>query len=168
MGKAAESVESAGDAFVNPKLRQGILPGILAALIEARKATRRLLAEASDPARAAVLDSRQKALKITANALYGFTGMLFLCETLPWTICPLCIGPPSYIIQSYFVSVIYRASNTSCSHRPSNTHLPLTSPVEGNTEISTHCLKPFPRVKLASSCCCIYRQRLAKESIPVF
>ena len=55
-------------------VRRGMLPAILAALIEARTATRAELKNATDPARRAVLDSRQKALKVTANALYGFTG----------------------------------------------------------------------------------------------
>lgn len=55
-------------------MRQGILPSILAALISARAATRAQLATATSPAQRAVLDSRQKALKVTANALYGFTG----------------------------------------------------------------------------------------------
>jgi DNA polymerase elongation subunit (family B) len=60
---------------------QGILPTILAALVTARAATREAL-KALPPAKssseaaaaAAVLDSRQKALKLAANALYGFTG----------------------------------------------------------------------------------------------
>jgi DNA polymerase delta subunit 1 len=42
--------------------------------LQARTATRAQLKEATEPARRAVLDSRQKALKVTANALYGFTG----------------------------------------------------------------------------------------------
>lgn len=54
--------------------RGGILPSILGALISARSTTRQALKETSDPAMRAVLDSRQKALKVTANALYGFTG----------------------------------------------------------------------------------------------
>ena len=64
----------AGDVFVKQSVRKGILPTILAALINARSATRKVLKETEDPAQRAVLDSRQKALKITANALYGFTG----------------------------------------------------------------------------------------------
>ena len=64
----------AGHCFVKPSVRRGIMPAILGALIEARTATRAELKEATDPARRSVLDSRQKALKITANALYGFTG----------------------------------------------------------------------------------------------
>ncbi len=55
-------------------MRQGILPSILDALVTARGHTREQLKGASDPAARAVLDSRQKALKVTANALYGFTG----------------------------------------------------------------------------------------------
>ncbi|DBA67150.1 TPA: hypothetical protein ACH3X2_001471 [Trebouxia sp. C0005] len=62
--------------FVKPELRKGILPSILAALIEARAATRASLKEATDAGSRAILDSRQKALKLTANALYGFTGAM--------------------------------------------------------------------------------------------
>ena len=63
-----------GDAFVKPSVRKGILPEILAALIEARSHTRKLLKDIEEPSQRAVLESRQKALKLTANALYGFTG----------------------------------------------------------------------------------------------
>ncbi|GIL72478.1 hypothetical protein Vretifemale_2820 [Volvox reticuliferus] len=64
-----------GHAFVKPVVRQGILPTILAALMAARATTRaKLKAVKYDAAASAVLDSRQRALKITANALYGFTG----------------------------------------------------------------------------------------------
>lgn len=62
---------------MKPEIRKGILPSILAALINARAATRAALKEATAPAQKAVLDSRQKALKLTANALYGFTGASF-------------------------------------------------------------------------------------------
>lgn len=55
-------------------MNQGILPSVLAALLQARAATRALLKEEGDPGRRAVLDSRQKAIKLVANALYGFTG----------------------------------------------------------------------------------------------
>ena len=55
-------------------MRKGILPEILAALMSARAATREALKGVVHPGARAVLDSRQKALKLTANALYGFTG----------------------------------------------------------------------------------------------
>jgi len=63
-----------GAKFVKPSVRPGILPSILAALISARKATKQQLKDTASPVHRAVLDSRQKALKVTANALYGFTG----------------------------------------------------------------------------------------------
>lgn len=59
---------------MKPDVRKGILPAILAALIEARTHTRKVLKDTTDPSQRAVLESRQKALKLTANALYGFTG----------------------------------------------------------------------------------------------
>lgn len=67
---------------MKPEIRKGILPSILAALINARAATRAALKEATAPAQKAVLDSRQKALKLTANALYGFTGGMLLVASL--------------------------------------------------------------------------------------
>ena len=65
----------AGAAFVKPHIRQGLLPSILAALVSARKQTRAALKTEGSRAQRAVLDSRQKALKLCANALYGFTGL---------------------------------------------------------------------------------------------
>ena len=55
-------------------MQAGILPSVLAALLQARAATRALLKQEIDAGRRAVLDSRQKAIKLVANALYGFTG----------------------------------------------------------------------------------------------
>ena len=71
-----------GATFVKPSVRAGVLPSILAALLTARAATRAELKQTADPAMHAVLDSRQKALKLTANALYGFTGMILPCLCL--------------------------------------------------------------------------------------
>lgn len=73
---------------MKPGIRKGILPTILAALIQARSATRQLLKETDDAAQRSVLESRQKALKLTANALYGFTGAP--CKT-PRHLC-FCAG----------------------------------------------------------------------------
>ena len=65
-----------GAKFVKSSMRPGVLPSILAALISARSTTRAALKglDAADVTTRAVLDSRQKALKLVANALYGFTG----------------------------------------------------------------------------------------------
>ena len=74
---------------MKPGVRPGLLPGILAALIAARAATRAELKATASPAQRTVLDSRQKALKLAANALYGFTGAPTL--TLPYTALPYSI-----------------------------------------------------------------------------
>jgi DNA polymerase delta subunit 1 len=63
-----------GAVFVKPGVRPGILTSILAALIAARAATREELKTAGGAARRAVLDSRQKALKVTGERC---------CSTLP-------------------------------------------------------------------------------------
>jgi len=63
-----------GAAFVKSRTRSGVLPDILAALMNARASTREQLKHTTDTAMRAVLDGRQRALKVTANALYGFTG----------------------------------------------------------------------------------------------
>lgn len=56
------------------QVRPGVLPFILAALMTARSTTRVALKAAGSAEARAVLDGRQKALKLVANALYGFTG----------------------------------------------------------------------------------------------
>lgn len=63
-----------GDYFVKPNVRRGILPLILEDLITARKRAKNDLKKETDPAKRAVLDGRQLALKISANSVYGFTG----------------------------------------------------------------------------------------------
>lgn len=63
-----------GDYFVKREVKEGLLPSILKKLLDARKRARALLAKEEDPLTKAVLDSRQLALKISANSVYGFTG----------------------------------------------------------------------------------------------
>ena len=77
-----------------PEIRRGILPTILAALIHARAATRAALKEATSAGQVAVLDSRQKALKLTANALYGFTGTDLLTACAFAQRCNCGVGDP--------------------------------------------------------------------------
>lgn len=93
IGRDQLTITPTGAAFLKPGTRAGILPAILGALMSARAATRATLkgvqqqqkqlaaASGSQPggaavelshllaARVAVLDGRQKALKLTANAL---------------------------------------------------------------------------------------------------
>lgn len=64
-----------GAYFVIPSVRHGILPRICGALITARKlAKEQMFAPNITSGEHAVLDARQKALKLCSNALYGFTG----------------------------------------------------------------------------------------------
>ncbi|KFM28990.1 DNA polymerase delta catalytic subunit [Auxenochlorella protothecoides] len=90
------TVTPTGDVFVKPAVRKGLLPAILAALTVARAATRDQLKAATSEAQRAVLDGRQKALKVTANALYGFTG----AQTSPLQCIPLADSCLAYGAQA--------------------------------------------------------------------
>lgn len=63
-----------GAYFVRQEVKKGILSKILEGLLSARKQAKKDLAAAKDPFLKAVLNGRQLALKISANAVYGFTG----------------------------------------------------------------------------------------------
>ncbi len=63
-----------GNIFVKRSVKQGILTTMLEELLSARKQAKKDLKAAKDPFLKAVLDGRQLALKISANAVYGFTG----------------------------------------------------------------------------------------------
>ena len=60
--------------FVTSRVTRGIIPRILDNLTAARQAAKRSMKEATDPQRRALFDSRQLAIKISANSVYGFTG----------------------------------------------------------------------------------------------
>lgn len=62
------------EKFVTTKRREGLLSKILTNLLEARARAKKDLKSEADPFRKAVLDGRQRALKIAANSVYGFTG----------------------------------------------------------------------------------------------
>jgi len=62
------------DCFIKADVRKGLLPMILEELIEARKKAREELKRTTDPFTQKVLESRQLALKVSANSVYGFTG----------------------------------------------------------------------------------------------
>ena len=69
-----------GAVFVKTDIQKGLLPSLLAALMHGRTLTKQLLKEAKSEANRRVLDSRQKALKVVANAMYGFTGASTLLD----------------------------------------------------------------------------------------
>jgi DNA polymerase I len=60
--------------FVRPEIREGIIPKILRFLIEERERVKKEMQETKDENKRKVLDSKQYALKIMANAFYGYTG----------------------------------------------------------------------------------------------
>lgn len=64
-----------GRTHAYAKTTPGILPRILTKLIGCRKATRSAMKVTHDPDEKAVLDSRQLALKVCCNSVYGFTGV---------------------------------------------------------------------------------------------
>eukprot|EP01137_Pigoraptor_chileana_P015018 Opistho-2@70403 len=55
-------------------VEQGVLPKILATLVERRRQVKSLIKAESDPQRLQQLDIRQRALKLTANSMYGCLG----------------------------------------------------------------------------------------------
>ena len=63
-----------GDVFVKPSLRMGHIPALLSALLSARASARSALEQETDAPRRAVLELRQRSLKLVANAMYGFLG----------------------------------------------------------------------------------------------
>lgn len=66
-----------GHYFVKKSVKRGILTEMLEELLAARKQAKKELKEATDPFLKSVLNGRQLALKISANAVYGFTGAQF-------------------------------------------------------------------------------------------
>lgn len=63
-----------GGCFVKPTLCKGLLPEVLSELLEARRNTKNAMKTETDVFRKSILDSRQLALKVSANSVYGFTG----------------------------------------------------------------------------------------------
>tara|TARA_X000000950_G_scaffold209740_2_gene252225 strand:- start:7867 stop:10881 length:3015 start_codon:yes stop_codon:yes gene_type:complete len=60
--------------FARATEKFGVLPTIVRDLLSKRKATKADMKRETDPFKKMLLDKKQGALKVTANALYGFTG----------------------------------------------------------------------------------------------
>lgn len=63
-----------GDYFIKRGVMKGVLPQILEDLVAARKKVKIQLLTVSDPMEKKMLEGRSYALKLSANAVYGFTG----------------------------------------------------------------------------------------------
>ena len=67
--------------------RRTALPEILAELVKQRKIVKAQQAAEEDPVMEAILNQRQNAFKLVANATYGFTGF----EYSPWPCLPIAV-----------------------------------------------------------------------------
>eukprot|EP00746_Dinoflagellata_sp_MGD_P163690 gnl/MRDRNA2_/MRDRNA2_91872_c0_seq1.p1 gnl/MRDRNA2_/MRDRNA2_91872_c0~~gnl/MRDRNA2_/MRDRNA2_91872_c0_seq1.p1 ORF type:complete len:1150 (+),score=221.56 gnl/MRDRNA2_/MRDRNA2_91872_c0_seq1:69-3518(+) len=72
------AVDDAGrpHRFAAESVRKGLLPMVLQELLAARKVAKNQLKECKDPQLSLVLNSRQLALKVSANSVYGVTGAI--------------------------------------------------------------------------------------------
>ncbi|TPX72384.1 DNA-directed DNA polymerase [Spizellomyces sp. 'palustris'] len=60
--------------FVKSHLKKGVVPAILEHFLDERRKVKKRMEETTDPTMKIVLHGRQQALKVSANAIYGFTG----------------------------------------------------------------------------------------------
>ncbi len=65
-----------GAEFVSPNIKKGIIPKILISLLKERDKVRSQMKAAKNELEKRSLDAKQYALKIMANAFYGYTGYL--------------------------------------------------------------------------------------------
>ncbi|MEM5820259.1 MAG: DNA polymerase domain-containing protein [Candidatus Aenigmatarchaeota archaeon] len=62
--------------FVSKNVREGIFPRVLKRLIEERDKIKKMMKDEKDPNKKILLEAKQLALKLLANAFYGYTGFL--------------------------------------------------------------------------------------------
>jgi DNA polymerase delta subunit 1 len=60
--------------FASAKAKPGVLPAMLVDLLEERVKVKNLMKTTTDDSQKLVLDGRQRAIKVAANAVYGATG----------------------------------------------------------------------------------------------
>ncbi|BFZ54754.1 hypothetical protein PYCC9005_001791 [Savitreella phatthalungensis] len=63
-----------GARFVDRSVKEGVVPAILKHFLAERARVRQLMKQTQDVSLQTVLDGRQRALKVVANAVYGFMG----------------------------------------------------------------------------------------------
>lgn len=72
---------------------KGILPTIIQELLDKRKETRKMLATEKDPVARLVLNQRQLAYKVSANSMYGITGVrVGMLPLMPVAMCITYMG----------------------------------------------------------------------------
>ena len=75
LGKHTVHTTTDGREHVFMEGQEGVLPCILRTLLAARKAVKKQMKTTKDQQTYALLDGRQLAIKISANSVYGFTGV---------------------------------------------------------------------------------------------
>lgn len=102
--------------FVHADCHDGILPGLLGKFLKLRKETRALEKTETDPFMKSILDRRQLAMKVCANAVYGFTGVCVENSWLPCTEIAMSVTATGrdiitrtveYVKETYKCDVIY-------------------------------------------------------------
>jgi DNA polymerase delta subunit 1 len=102
--------------FVNSETAKGILPSILQHLLTARKQAKKDMEAATDPFEQQIYNSRQLALKISANSMYGFTGVanngmyscLWVANTVTLTGRSMIDATKNFVEENYpGVKVVY-------------------------------------------------------------
>ena len=73
-GRLKVTHNPANCSFLTPKVRQGILPLILATVYNERKKVKKYMKTLYGTDQYAVQDGKQLALKVVMNSIYGFTG----------------------------------------------------------------------------------------------
>ena len=62
--------------FVKKDVYEGVLPRLVSRLVNERRAVRKMLEGNKDPIMKVILDKRQLALKVSANSVFGFLGVV--------------------------------------------------------------------------------------------
>lgn len=74
--KKQEGKIQAHHRFVKKDVYEGVLPRLVSKLVNERRAVRKVLEGNKDPIMKIILDKRQLALKVSANSVFGFLGVV--------------------------------------------------------------------------------------------
>ncbi|CAN0474245.1 unnamed protein product, partial [Discosporangium mesarthrocarpum] len=76
-GPEAATVGNSLPPLPDDSLETGVLPRVIRTLVARRAAVKKVLKAEKDPSKKQELDIRQKALKLTANSMYGCLGFSY-------------------------------------------------------------------------------------------